>query len=194
MPSSLLIYQPNLFQKCQIWTFQLQTGNIKQRLSKYQNFYLRLFSIKAMIYCRLDCICHQILVRAKDIHLWSMFMVDQTLNKSMIVSSLIGVHTLPQVKVSSMVLLMGVVPDSKEMTCFMRFTTTSDRCLSVERDPQKSLGKNSIILNSMLHLDLGIQIGQRLQFLYFCQNAIVKNVFFSSAHTLFPTYFAFILT
>ena len=51
--------------------------------------------------------------------------------------------------------------------------------MSINLRSQKISGKNSIIQNSMFHLDLGIQIKQGWQFLY-CQNAIEKNFFFIS--------------
>ena len=53
---------------------------------------------------------------------------------------------------------------------------------------QKSLGKNGIIQNSMLHKQLGIQIKQGWQFLYYCQNTIEK-IFFSCPCHLFSTCF-----
>ena len=42
----------------------------------------------------------------------------------------------------------------------------------------RSLGNNSIIQNSMLHLEFGIQIQQEWQFLHYCQNVIKKSIFF----------------
>ena len=56
---------------------------------------------------------------------------------------------------------------------------------------QKSLGKNGIIQNSMLHLELGIQTKQGWQFLYYCHKAIEKLFFHLS---LFPTCLTCILT
>ena len=40
----------------------------------------------------------------------------------------------------------------------------------------RSLGNNSIIQNSMLHLELEIQIRQGWQFLCYCRNAIEKII------------------
>ena len=66
------------------------------------------------------------------------------------------------------------------------------RRILVLRGIPKNLWKKSIIQNSMFYLELGIQIKQRRQFLYYCQNEIEKNAF-SSPHTLYPTCFACIL-
>ena len=57
---------------------------------------------------------------------------------------------------------------------------------SEKMDSQKSLGKNSIIQNSMLHMEFGIQIQHGWQFLNNCQNAIDKNLFFHLYILFFP--------
>ena len=55
-----------------------------------------------------------------------------------------------------------------------------------KRGGQKSLGKNGIIQNSMLRLELGIQIKQGWQFLYYCQITIeIKNCFLISTFPFF---------
>ena len=56
------------------------------------------------------------------------------------------------------------------------------------RDQKKSLEENSIIQNSMLLLELGIQIKQGWQFLCYCQNAIEKNCFFHFYIPFFHTF------
>ena len=53
--------------------------------------------------------------------------------------------------------------------------------LTLKRDPQKYLGKNSIIQYSMLHL--GIQIKQGWQFLNYCHKKKLKETVFSSPRT-----------
>ena len=58
--------------------------------------------------------------------------------------------------------------------------------IPILRGVAKFLGKNGIIQNFMLHLELGIQITQGWQFLYYCQNAIEKNKLFSEKFLAFP--------
>ena len=57
---------------------------------------------------------------------------------------------------------------------------------TIKMGGQKSLGKNSIIQNSMLDLEFGIQIQQGWQFLHYCQNVIEKILFFHLNIPFFP--------